>query len=317
MVSRRIVLKNGAFALLSLGFAPSFLSRTVAAAGSASRSRRLIAIFQRGAVDGLSMIVPYGEAEYYRARLSHRASAAGSQATPCARPGRLLRPQPAPRAAEANLGPPGPRHRPRVRLARRDAVAFRRTGLHGDRHAWRQEHARRLAESLPAGARRPSRHSPFRAVALTPQTAAHAAGPGAGDRHEPDRTVRPVAAHDRCTRRSRREYAAAADRVLNGTGREAFEAMKTLKSADPARYQPENGADYPRHGVRPGAEADRPAHQGRRRTRGGVCRHRRLGHARESGLGAGTARDAARRPLPFDRGARRPTSATAWPTRSS
>jgi uncharacterized protein (DUF1501 family) len=41
-------------------------------------------------------------------------------------------------------------------------------------------------------------------------------------------------------------YAAAADRVLNGTGREAFDAMKTLKTADPAKYQPENGADYPR-----------------------------------------------------------------------
>jgi uncharacterized protein (DUF1501 family) len=42
------------------------------------------------------------------------------------------------------------------------------------------------------------------------------------------------------------QYAAVADRVLNGTGREAFDAMKTLKAADPARYQPENGAEYPR-----------------------------------------------------------------------
>jgi len=42
------------------------------------------------------------------------------------------------------------------------------------------------------------------------------------------------------------EYAAAADRILNGTGREAFDAIKMLKIADPAKYQPENGADYPR-----------------------------------------------------------------------
>jgi uncharacterized protein (DUF1501 family) len=42
------------------------------------------------------------------------------------------------------------------------------------------------------------------------------------------------------------QYQAAADRVLNSTGREAFDAMKTLKAADPARYQPEHGADYPR-----------------------------------------------------------------------
>jgi uncharacterized protein (DUF1501 family) len=33
---------------------------------------------------------------------------------------------------------------------------------------------------------------------------------------------------------------------LNGTGRETFDAIKMLRTADPARYAPENGADYPR-----------------------------------------------------------------------
>jgi uncharacterized protein (DUF1501 family) len=42
------------------------------------------------------------------------------------------------------------------------------------------------------------------------------------------------------------QYAAAADSVLNGTGKEAFDAIKMLKIADPSKYQPENGADYPR-----------------------------------------------------------------------
>ena len=68
--------------------------------------------------------------------------------------------------------------------------------------------------------------------------AAHAAGHGAGARDEPDRAVRhprrPGAA-TRPARRSKREYAAAADRVLNGTGREAFDAIKMLKSADPSQ----------------------------------------------------------------------------------
>jgi uncharacterized protein (DUF1501 family) len=41
------------------------------------------------------------------------------------------------------------------------------------------------------------------------------------------------------------QYAAAADAVLNGTGRDAFEAMRALRQADPARYQPEHGARYP------------------------------------------------------------------------
>src|SRR5262245_36036369 len=70
MTSRRVFLKNGAFALVSLGFAPSFLTRTAEAAAAGGRTKRLIAIFQRGAVDGLSVIVPYGDNDYYRARPS-------------------------------------------------------------------------------------------------------------------------------------------------------------------------------------------------------------------------------------------------------
>src|SRR5687767_3305977 len=70
MTSRRVFLKNGAFAMVSLGFAPSFLARTAFAAGATARAKRLIAIFQRGAVDGLNMIVPFGDKEYYRARPS-------------------------------------------------------------------------------------------------------------------------------------------------------------------------------------------------------------------------------------------------------
>src|SRR6185369_17184579 len=69
MISRRVFLKNGSFALVSLGFAPSFLART-AFAESRGRPKQLITVFQRGAVDGLSMVVPFGDAEYYRARPS-------------------------------------------------------------------------------------------------------------------------------------------------------------------------------------------------------------------------------------------------------
>ena len=70
MISRRVFLKDGAFAMVSLGFAPSFLARTAFAAAPAPQPRQLIAIFQRGAVDGLNMLVPFGDAEYYRARPS-------------------------------------------------------------------------------------------------------------------------------------------------------------------------------------------------------------------------------------------------------
>ena len=78
MLSRRAFLKDGAFALVSLGFAPSFLARTAYAQGRSGRQKQLIAIFQRGAVDGLSVIVPFGEAEYYRARPSIAVGRPGS-----------------------------------------------------------------------------------------------------------------------------------------------------------------------------------------------------------------------------------------------
>src|SRR5258705_9490442 len=68
MHSPRVFIKNCAFAFVSLGFASSFMARTAVAA--TGRSKRLIAIFQRGAVDGLSVVVPYGESDYYRARPS-------------------------------------------------------------------------------------------------------------------------------------------------------------------------------------------------------------------------------------------------------
>ena len=42
------------------------------------------------------------------------------------------------------------------------------------------------------------------------------------------------------------EYAAAANRVLQTTAKEAFDAVKMLKNVDPARYTPANGAEYPR-----------------------------------------------------------------------
>ena len=63
MISRRVLLRNGGLALVSLGFAPGFVART-AAAGGTGRRRVLIAIFQRGAADGLNIVVPFAERDY-------------------------------------------------------------------------------------------------------------------------------------------------------------------------------------------------------------------------------------------------------------
>ena len=68
MMTRRIFLKNGTVALVSLGFTPAFIARSAEAAQA--RKKILVAIFQRGAVDGLNMIVPFGDRNYYSVRPS-------------------------------------------------------------------------------------------------------------------------------------------------------------------------------------------------------------------------------------------------------
>ncbi|HKR22701.1 MAG TPA: hypothetical protein VJS17_08910, partial [Pyrinomonadaceae bacterium] len=76
-MNRRFFLKSGGIALASIGVslsAPSFLERVVLASDSSQakggRRKTLIAIFQRGAVDGLNMVVPFGESNYYNSRPS-------------------------------------------------------------------------------------------------------------------------------------------------------------------------------------------------------------------------------------------------------
>src|SRR5918994_5888719 len=74
-MNRRFFLRSGGIALASIGAslsAPSFLERALSAQTrdrlTGGRRKTLIAIFQRGAVDGLNMVVPHGEPAYYDLR---------------------------------------------------------------------------------------------------------------------------------------------------------------------------------------------------------------------------------------------------------
>ncbi|MGH9667989.1 MAG: DUF1501 domain-containing protein, partial [Bryobacteraceae bacterium] len=69
MTSRRYFLKSSAVAMFGIGAAPAWLARAAYGARAGSPGRKvLIAIFQRGAVDGLNVVVPYGEQTYYQVR---------------------------------------------------------------------------------------------------------------------------------------------------------------------------------------------------------------------------------------------------------
>ena len=75
-MDRRVFMKSGALAMVTMGLSPSFLRRTAyganlldgAALKGASRGKTLICLFQRGAADALNVVVPHGEASYYKLR---------------------------------------------------------------------------------------------------------------------------------------------------------------------------------------------------------------------------------------------------------
>jgi uncharacterized protein (DUF1501 family) len=248
MTSRRVFLKRGAFAFVSLGFAPSFLARTAFAAGGSRRPKQLIAIFQRGAVDGLSMVVPYAEDSYYRARptiaIPRPNTAEGGAIdldgffglNPRLRP---LKPLWDARQL-AIVHACGSPDSTRSHFDAQDYMESATPGVKSTQDGWlnRYLQARRIEDAA----------TPFRAVALAQNLPRmlQGAAPALAMSQVAQFGIRGGQAAQLAGESFEAAYAAAADRVLNGTGREAFDAMKTLKTVDPTKYQPDNGADYPR-----------------------------------------------------------------------
>jgi uncharacterized protein (DUF1501 family) len=66
MLTRRVFLRGGAMVMAGMGAAPSWLAR--AAEGAGGKRKILVAIFQRGAADGLNVVVPFAEKRYYELR---------------------------------------------------------------------------------------------------------------------------------------------------------------------------------------------------------------------------------------------------------
>lgn len=240
MISRRVFMKDGAMALVSLGFAPAFLARTAAAADA--RRRVLITIFQRGAVDGLNMIVPFGERDYYASRPSiaiARPGAGGDSALDLdgffgLHP-RLAPLKPLYDARQlAIVHACGSPDDTRSHFDAQDYMATATPGVKSTRDGWLNRYLH---------AKEHERATPFRAVAVAQQLPRSLQG------------LAPALAIGRIDRFGIRggdapsfekEYAEAANALLRDTGREAFNAVKMLKDVDPQRYEPANGAEYPR-----------------------------------------------------------------------
>ena len=70
-ITRRVFLRNSALAVVGTAAVPSFLTRAAyGAVEPGARTKRLVVIFQRGAADGLNIVVPHAESQYYAMRPS-------------------------------------------------------------------------------------------------------------------------------------------------------------------------------------------------------------------------------------------------------
>jgi uncharacterized protein (DUF1501 family) len=295
MMTRRVFLKNGSAALVSLGFTPVFIAR--AAQAAQARQKILIAIFQRGAVDGLNMVVPFGERAYYGSRPSIAVPTPGTNGGAVDLDGFFgLHPSMsslAPWFKDGHLAIVHACGSPDDTRSHFDAQDYMESGTPGNkgtRDGWmnRYLHAKDHAE----------RSTPFRAVALTQALPRSLQGssPALAIGQLGQFGVRAGQDTDMMTNAFASQYAQAADAMLGATGREAFDAVKMLKDANPAGYAPANGAEYPRSGLWRRDAADRADHQGR------------------SGPGSRIRRNSASGITTPTRAARPVRSPTAWTT---
>ena len=247
-ITRRIFLRNGALAVVGTTALPSFLTRAAfGAADPGVRAKRLVVIFQRGAADGLNIVVPHGEPGYYAMRPTiniprksvvdldgffglHPAMAAFQ---PLWKQKHL--------AIVHAAGSPDPTR------SHFDAQDFMESGTPGVKvtdDGW----LNRALHELPSDKSAPDK-SAFRAIALGPSLPRILSGKerAVAINNLNDFSVggkNPKAAPLSNTFEAMYDHSV--DAVLHGTGQETFEAVKTLKAADPAHYTPAANANYPK-----------------------------------------------------------------------
>jgi uncharacterized protein (DUF1501 family) len=259
-MDRRVFMKSGAMALVTMGLSPSFLRRTAfgaelargASLGGAARGKTLICLFQRGAADALNVVVPFGEAAYYRLR-PNLAIAAPARGAGTAGAVDLdgffgLHPALAPLEPLWKRGMLAPVHAvgsPSATRSHFDAQDYMESGtpdVKGTRDGWLNRYLA-LRGTCEAGCVHGA-PSPFRAVAMTAQTPRILEGP------EPAIAMSSleefnVRARGTSAERLEALYHAGQADVVHAAGGEMFEAMRILRAADPQRYAPRNGARYP------------------------------------------------------------------------
>jgi uncharacterized protein (DUF1501 family) len=267
-LSRRLFLKNGALAFAALGtsgvLGPGFLrASALASSGRSNSSGRkvLVCIFQRGAADGLSMLVPYGDPDYYKLRTDIALAAPGSSATNNSQPAALrlddtfgLHPALAPwkeffDAGELAILPAcGNPEATRSHFEAQDLMEAATGANMREPSGW----LNRLIGHCPQDR---ARQNTLRALALTQdmprslQGPAHALAIPDLDRAElPNWTGAAKSSKQKHTSPMadfERLYSSSSSTLLGDSGREGLAALAMLQKINQESYRPAHGAEYP------------------------------------------------------------------------
>jgi uncharacterized protein (DUF1501 family) len=248
-LTRRAFMKGGAMAVVGASAVPSFLTRSVLAQATTAQAqgKKLVVIFQRGAADGLNIVVPHREKAYYELRPTiaipqnqvidldgfFGLHPAMSPLKPLWDQGHL--------AVVHACGSPDPTR------SHFDAQDFMESGTPGFK-ATPDGWLNRALAAEDAARRVHKPESAFRAVALGSQIPRTLQGkvPAVAVGNVGDFSVggqNPAAAPIATSFESM--YDQSVNAVLHGTGSETFEAVKMLKATDPGKYTPAPGANYP------------------------------------------------------------------------
>jgi uncharacterized protein (DUF1501 family) len=245
-ISRRCFMKNGALALVGTSVIPAFLTRSVMAemTTAAANKKRLVVLFQRGAADGLNIVVPYQEKNYY----AMRPSIAIQQKDVLDLNGFFgLHPSMAafkPLYDQGHLAIIHAAGSPDTTRSHFDAQDYMESGTPGVKATQDGWLNRALLDGPVEG-----KPTAFRAVALGTQVPRTLQGkmPAIAVNNLADFSVAGKGPQTSpISNAFQAMYDESSDSVLHGTGQETFEAVKMLKAADPSKYQPAAGVEYPK-----------------------------------------------------------------------
>jgi uncharacterized protein (DUF1501 family) len=258
MMNRRVFVKSGALALVTMGLSPTFLRRTAFGMSlpRAARGKTLICLFQRGAADALNVVVPFGDRGYYNAR-PNLAIAAPTRAAAAASNGVIdldgffgLHPALSSFKPLWDRGLLVPIHAvgsPSATRSHFDAQDYMETGTpdaKGTTDGWLNRYlaTKGTCQACEAG----HESGPFRAVAMTSQT------PRILEGHAPTVAMNSIeefsirSGGGEAEQRIEALYRTGSADLVHGSGSEMFEALKVLRAANPLQYKPAAGIEYPK-----------------------------------------------------------------------